>query len=93
VLTLRRIQQPPSKITSSRRWSSCSLMVRASFSKCSGFSLAFARGLRRWLLAVRVDLRFPTRWQCALAAASKQDLFRVAAVRGVKNPKGFGIYL
>jgi hypothetical protein len=70
-LTLRRIQQPPRGISSSRRWSSCSLMVRASFSKCSGSSLAFARGLRRWLLAaVCVDLRFPARWQCALAAAS-----------------------
>jgi hypothetical protein len=30
-----------------------------------------ARGLWRWLLAaVRVDLRFPAGWQCALAAAS-----------------------
>jgi hypothetical protein len=67
-------------IYSSRRRSSCSWMVRASFSKYSGFSLAFTRGLRRWLLAVALlDLRFPLRWQCALAADSKQDLLRMAA--------------
>jgi hypothetical protein len=45
-LTLRQIQQPPYGISSSRRRSSCSLMARVSFSKCSGFSLTFARGLR-----------------------------------------------
>jgi hypothetical protein len=93
-LTLRRIQQPPPEISSSRRWSSCSWMVRASFSKYSRFSLAFARGLRRWLLvAVRLDLQFPPRWQCALAADSLRDLLRMVASVGVKNPKGFGFYL
>jgi hypothetical protein len=86
-LTLRRIQQPPPEIFSSRRWSSCSWMVRASFSKYSGFSLAFARGLRRWLLAAaRLDLRFPLWWQCALAADSSQDMLRMAASMGVGKP-------
>jgi hypothetical protein len=65
-LNLRLIQQLPPGIFSSRRRSSCSWMVRASFSKYSGFSLAFARGLQRWLLAARLDLRFPLTWQCAL---------------------------
>jgi hypothetical protein len=71
VLTLQRIQRPPLGISSSHRWSSCSWMVRASFSKYSGFSLASARGLQRWLLAAaRLDLRSPLRWQCALAVDS-----------------------
>jgi hypothetical protein len=79
-LTLRRIQQPPPGISSSRRRSSSSWMVRASFSKCSEFSLAFARGLRWWLLAAtRLDLRSRLRWQCALAADSKLDMLRMAA--------------
>jgi hypothetical protein len=54
-------------------------MARASFSKCTGFSLAFARGLWRWLpVAARLDLRSALRWQCALAADSRQDLLRMA---------------
>jgi hypothetical protein len=68
--------------------------VRVSFSKYNGFSLASARGLRRWLLAaVRLDLRFLARCQCALAADPSRDLLRMAASVGVKNPKGFGFYL
>jgi hypothetical protein len=87
VLTLRRIQQPPPGISSSRRRSSCSWMVRASFSKYSGFSLAFARGLRRWLLVVaRLDLQFPLRWQCALAADLLLDLIGMAASAGCEKP-------
>jgi hypothetical protein len=79
-LTLRRTQRPPSGISSSCRRSSCSWMVRASFSKCTGFSLTFARGLRWWLLAAALlDLRFSLRWQCALAADSRRDLPRLAA--------------
>jgi hypothetical protein len=62
-------------------------MVRASFSKCSGFSLAFARGLwRRQLAAVRVDLQFPAQWQCALAADYLLDLFQMAASVGCEKP-------
>jgi hypothetical protein len=55
-------------------------MVRASFSKCTGLSLAFARGLRRWLpVAARLDLRSTLRWQCALVVDSRQDLLGMAA--------------
>jgi hypothetical protein len=62
-------------------------MVRVSFSKCSGFLLAFARGLRRWqLVAVHVDMRFPAWWQCALAADYLLDLFRMAASAGCEKP-------
>jgi hypothetical protein len=90
-LTLWRIPQPPPEIFSSRRRPSCSWMVRASFSKYSGFSLAFTWGLRQRLLAAaRLDLRFSLRWQCALVADSSQDM---AASVGVKNRKGFGFYL
>jgi hypothetical protein len=86
-LTLRRIQQPPPGIFSSRRRSSCSWMVRASFFMYNGFSLAFAWGLRRWLLAAaRLDLGFPLRWQCALATDFRRDLLRiVASVWGEKT--------
>jgi hypothetical protein len=45
VLTLQRIQQPLRGISFFRRRSSCSLTGKASFSKGSGSSLAFARGL------------------------------------------------
>jgi hypothetical protein len=62
-------------------------MVRASFSKCSRFLLAFARGLWRWLpAAANLDLRIPLRWQCALAADSRQDLLRMAASAGCEKP-------
>jgi hypothetical protein len=86
-LTLRWIQQPPPGISSSRQRSSCSWMVRASFSKYSEFSLAFVRGLRRWLLAATcLDLRFPLRWQCALAVDLLPDLIGMAASAGCEKP-------
>jgi hypothetical protein len=76
----RQIRRLPLGISSSRRRSSSSWTARASFSKCTGFSLAFARGLRRWLpVAACLDLRSTLRWQCALAADSRQDLLRMAA--------------
>jgi hypothetical protein len=85
-MTLRRIRRLPLGISSSHRQSSSSWTARASFSKCTGFSLAFARGLRRWLLAaVRLDLQSPLRWQCALAVDSRHDLLGMAAsARGEK---------
>jgi hypothetical protein len=85
-LTLRRIQRLPPGISSSRRRSSSSWMVRASFSKNSRFLLAFAKGLWWWLLAAaRLDLRSTLRWQCALAADSRRDVLRMdASVWGEK---------
>jgi hypothetical protein len=44
-LTLQQIQQPLRGISFFQRRSSCSLTGKASFSKGSGFSLVFARGL------------------------------------------------
>jgi hypothetical protein len=62
-------------------------MVRASFSKCTGFSLAFARGLRRWLpAAARLDLRFPLGRQLALAVDFSLDLIGMAASAGCEKP-------
>jgi hypothetical protein len=86
-MTLRRIRRLPLGISSSRRQSSSSWMARASFSKCTRFSLAFARGLRWWLpVAARLDLRSSLRWQCALAVDSRQDLLEMAASAwGVKT--------
>jgi hypothetical protein len=79
-MTLLRIRRVPLGISSSRRQSSSSWTTRASFSKCTRFSLAFARGLRRWLsAALRLDLQSPLRWQCALAVDSRHDLLRMAA--------------
>jgi hypothetical protein len=79
-LTLRQIWRLPLGISSSRRQSSSSWTARASFSKCIGFSLAFARGLQRCLpAAVRLDLRSTLRWQCALAVDFRHDLFGMAA--------------
>jgi hypothetical protein len=94
-MTLRRIRRLPLGISSSRRQSSSSWTARASFSRCTGFSLAFARGLWRWLpMAAHLDLRSALRWQCALAADSRQDLLGMAtSAWGEKNPKCFGFYL
>jgi hypothetical protein len=89
-LTLRRIQRLPLGISSSRRRSSSSnWMVRDSFSKCTGFSLAFARGLRRWLLAAAcLDLQVPLRRQFALAADffAQSDWNGMAASAGCEKP-------
>jgi hypothetical protein len=93
-LTLRRIQQLPPGISSSHRRSSSSWMVRASFSKNNGFSLAFARELRWWLLSVaRLDLRSTLRWQCALRQILGEISYEWLQVYGVRNPKGFRFYL
>jgi hypothetical protein len=76
-LTLQRIQQPLHGTSFSQRRSSCSSTGMDSFSKGSGFSLAFARGLRRRQeAAARVDLQSTARWQCAWAAKSWLDLFQ-----------------
>jgi hypothetical protein len=69
-------------------------MARASFSKCTVSSLAFAQGLRRWLpTAARLDLNSPQRWQYALAVVPSTICWEWLRMCGVKNPKGFGFYL
>jgi hypothetical protein len=78
-LTPGRIQPPRQEISSSRRRSSCSLMEKTSSSKCTEFSLAFARGLLwRQAVAARVDLQPKAWWQCARVADSWLDLFQMA---------------
>jgi hypothetical protein len=66
VLTPGQIQPPHHGISSSRRWhqSSCSWTGKTSSSKCTGSSLASARGLLWWQAATaRVDLWTTTREQ------------------------------
>jgi hypothetical protein len=93
-MSLRPIRRPPHGPSSSRRWSSRSWTEMASFSKCTGSSHAFARGLLRWVSpAAHSDLFFTQRWRRALMAISAQDLFGMATTAWVKNPKGFGFYL
>jgi hypothetical protein len=76
-LTLQQIQQPLHGTSFSWRQSSCSSTGMASFSKDSGSSLAFARGLLwRQAAEARVDFWPKTRWQCARAAKSWLDLFQ-----------------
>jgi hypothetical protein len=80
VLTLGRIQPPRHKISFSRHQSSCSSMENPSSSKCTGFSLAFARGLLwRQAVAARVDLWPKARRQCARMAKSWIYLFQRTA--------------
>jgi hypothetical protein len=89
-LTLQRTHQPLRGISFFRRRSSCSSTGKASFSKGSGSSLAFARGLcAEATAAVRVDLRSTAWLQCALAADSWLDLLRVTANVGAEKPYGF----
>jgi hypothetical protein len=91
---LMQIRWPPRSPSSSYRrlWRSWTEM--ASFSKCTGSSRAFARGLLRWLsAAAHLDLLFTQRWRRALTAIAGQDLFGMATTAWVKNPKGFGFYL
>jgi hypothetical protein len=61
--------------------------VKASSSKCTGFKLAFARGLRWWFpAATRSDLHSPLRWQCAQAVVFGHDLLGMAvSARGEKT--------
>jgi hypothetical protein len=69
-------------------------MARASFSKCTVFSLAFARGLRWWsMMAARLDLHSSQQRQCTLAVVPGSICWEWLQMRGVKNPKGFGLYL
>jgi hypothetical protein len=69
-------------------------MVRASFSKCTVSSLAFAQGLRWWsLTAVHSDLLSPQRRQCVLEVVPGMICWEWLQMCGVKNPKGFGFYL
>jgi hypothetical protein len=66
-------------------------MVKASFSKYTASSRAFALGLlwKLWV-AARLDLRWRRR-------ALKVDLVQIYSkwlqLRWVENPKGFGFYL
>jgi hypothetical protein len=74
-LTLQQIQQLLHGTSFSRRRSSFSSTGMASFSKDSGFSLAFARGLQqRQTAAARVDLQSTVWWQGAQTAKSWPDL-------------------
>jgi hypothetical protein len=71
VMSPRQIQQPPRETSSSHRRSLGPSMARASFSKCTVSSLAFARELWQWFpVAARSDLRSPQRRQCALVVVS-----------------------
>jgi hypothetical protein len=79
-LTIQQIQQPLHGTSFSQWRSSCSSMGMASFSKYSGSSLAFARGLLwRQAAEARVDVWPKMRWQCARAAKSWLDLFKPTA--------------
>jgi hypothetical protein len=80
VLTLGRIQPPHHGIFSFRRRSSCSSMEKPSSSKCTGFSLTFARGLLwRQAAATCMDLWPRARWQCARVANFWLGLFQPTA--------------
>jgi hypothetical protein len=69
-------------------------MVRASFSKCTVSSRAFARGLRWWsLVAAHSDLHFPQQRRSALAVVPGTICWDWLQMRGMENPKGFGFYL
>jgi hypothetical protein len=85
-MTPRRIRRLLLGISFFHRQSSSSWTMRASFSRCTGFSLAFARRLWRWLpVAVRLDLRSAQRWQYALAADSRQDPLGMATSAWVEK--------
>jgi hypothetical protein len=66
----------------------------ASSSKYKGCSLASARGLRWWRAAVaRINLQSTARQQKQQWMDTWIDLFQRLLLRGMKNPKGFGVYL
>jgi hypothetical protein len=93
-LTLQQIQQPLHGTSFSRWQSSFSLIGMASFSKGSGFSLAFARVLlQRQTAAACVDSQSTAWWQRAQAAKSWPDLSQPTANVEDENPKGFSFYL
>jgi hypothetical protein len=69
-------------------------MVMASSSKCTGSSLASARGLHWWRAAeAHVDLQSMARRQKQEWMDSWLDLLQWLLLRGMKNPKGFSVYL
>jgi hypothetical protein len=66
----------------------------ASSSKSRGSSLAFARGLRWWkVVAARVDFQSLALQQKQQGMETRIDLIKRLLLQGMKNPKGFGIYL
>jgi hypothetical protein len=78
-MSLRQIRWPLHGPSSSRRWLSWSWTEMASSSKCTGSSLASARGLLRWIsMAAHSDLHFTQRRRCALMAIPGQDLLGMA---------------
>jgi hypothetical protein len=69
-------------------------MAKTSSSKCTGFSLAFARGLRWWqAVAAHMDFQTKTWQQKQQWMHTWIDLFQWLLTRGMKNPKGFSTYL
>jgi hypothetical protein len=81
-------------ITSSRYQPLSPWTKMASSSKCTGSSLASARGLRWWrAAAARVDFRSKSRQQKQQWKETWMDLFTWLLLRGMKNPKGFVVYL
>jgi hypothetical protein len=89
-----QILLPRNGISSSQHRSSCSWTGKASSSKYTGSSLAFARGLHWWQeAAARVDLQATERQQWFGWLASTLDLFPQLQMWGMENPKGFGLYL
>jgi hypothetical protein len=69
-------------------------MEMASASKCTGSSLASARGLRWWrAAAARVDLQSTAREQEQQWMDTRMDPIQQLLLTGMKNPKGFGVYL
>jgi hypothetical protein len=89
-----QILPPRYEISSSQRRSSCSWTGKASSSKYTGSSIAFAWGLHRWqAAAARVDLQATERQQWLGWLASRLDLFPQLQMWGMENPKGFGLYL
>jgi hypothetical protein len=89
VLTPGRIQPPlPGTFSSQRRHqSSCSWTGKTSSSKNTGSSLASARRLLWWQVAVvRVDLRSKGAATVARVADSCLDLFQMAANVGDGKP-------
>jgi hypothetical protein len=69
-------------------------MDMASSSKCTRSSIESARGLKWWrAVAARVDLQTTTREQKQYWMDTRMDLIQQLLLRGMKNPKGFGVYL
>jgi hypothetical protein len=68
--------------------------VTTSSSKCTESSLAFARGPHWWrAAAVHVDLQSTARRQKQQWVDAWLDLLQRLLLQGMKNPKGFSVYL